>query len=71
MHFRTITKDGKTVKIATCERCGKDLNLPGFFCMAWKYCQDCRPIVERENARLRMRRMRARRREAARRNENN
>jgi hypothetical protein len=44
----------------TCGRCGSTVTIEQFPGAQPKYCEDCRPIVKREQARERMRKYRAR-----------
>lgn len=62
MKYRTISGNGKTIHILICERCGKDLKqVKNIF--TTKYCDECRPIINREKAAARMRKMRSKAKE--------
>ncbi|RDW15952.1 hypothetical protein [Oceanobacillus chungangensis] len=58
MKYKVKSGNGKTVYTAICYRCDAVLKECGSF--AQKYCPVCKPIVDKEKARERMRRYRAR-----------
>ncbi|APH07215.1 hypothetical protein A9C19_20740 (plasmid) [Bacillus weihaiensis] len=58
LKYRKVKGKGKTIYKAICYRCERVLKECGS--MAQKYCPDCKPIVDRERAKERMRRYRAR-----------
>ena len=55
MKYRKIQGKG-LIHRAICMRCEKDLEFCGS--MAQKYCQECKPIVDREKSKERMRKYR-------------
>lgn len=63
MKYETVSGNGRTIHYAICYRCEKRLKHCGS--RAQKYCLDCKKVVDRENARKRMRRYRARQKEVS------
>ena len=61
MKYKVSRTGSGTVYTRICSRCECVLTYAGSF--AQKYCLECGPIVEREKARERMRRYRARMKE--------
>lgn len=58
MKYKVKKGNGMTIYTAICERCEQVLRHVGSF--AQKYCPNCKPVVDREKARERMRRYRDR-----------
>lgn len=56
MIFKKFREDGKIINRAICNRCSEVLKYAGS--AAQKYCPECKPIVDREKSRERMRKMR-------------
>jgi phage FluMu protein Com len=54
--YKVKTGNGSTVYTAICYRCEEVLKEVGSF--AQKYCPDCKPIVDREKSRERMKKFR-------------
>jgi len=61
MKYKKVVKDGRTIHIGVCQKCGNVLEHCGS--AAQRYCPDCKIVVDREKSRERMRRYRARMKE--------
>lgn len=57
MKYKTISGNGQTIHIAICYKCGEVLDHCGS--RAQKYCTECKKEVDKEKARERMRKYRA------------
>lgn len=61
MKYKVKKGNGMTVYTAICSRCSEVLEHVGSF--AQKYCAECKPIVDREKTKERMRKYRFKKKE--------